>query len=73
MKTTGNEKAGAVEPMVKRKGYAVQSSKGHICINTEAMPAIFTHRKRAVEYRNELIQHIGKCKVVRVEILVFIV
>ena len=62
-----------VQPVVRRLGYAVLSLKGHICINTEAMPAIFTHKKRALGYRDELTPHIGKGKVVKVEISIFIV
>lgn len=62
-----------VQPVVRRFGYAVISLKGHICINGEAMPAIFTHRRKAVSYRNELIPHIGRGKVIRIEIIVSIV
>ena len=59
-----------VRRLVRRSGWAVYSGKGHVCINEEAMPAIFTHRTRAVECRDALIPHIGKCKVIRVEITV---
>ncbi len=62
-----------VQPIVGRFGYAVLSLKGHICINSEAQPAIFTHRKRAVSFRDKLTPHIGKGKIVRVEVDVFIV
>ncbi len=67
------EQSAAVEPIVKRRGYAVQSNKGFICVNGETMPAIFNLRDRAITYRDELEPHIGKGKVVKVEIQVFII
>jgi hypothetical protein len=60
------------EPLTVRSGWAVQSLKGHICINSESMPAVFMHRPMAVEFRNALIPHIGKGKVIPVEIAVYI-
>ena len=59
-----------VRRLVRRSGWAVWSRNGHVCINEESMPAIFTHRSRAIEFRDALIPHIGKCKVIRVEITV---
>ena len=57
--------------LARRVGWAVQSLKGHICINDESMPAIFTHRTDAVQFKKDLIPHIGKGKVIPVEIAVY--
>jgi hypothetical protein len=72
MKSKTRKAAGkaSLDPLVRRSGWAVYSAKGRVCINDECMPAIFTHRPRAVEFRDALVPHIGKCKVIRVEITV---
>ena len=72
MKSKTRKAAGKarLHPLVRRSGWAVWSKSGHVCINEEAMPSIFTHRKRAVEFRDALTPHIGKGKVIRVEITV---
>lgn len=57
--------------LARRVGWAVKSLKGHICINGESMPAIFMHRKDAVQFKKDLIPHIGKGKVIPVEIAVY--
>jgi hypothetical protein len=59
-----------VEPIVRRDGWAIWSKTGHVCVNAEGMPAVFFYRKQAVQFRDELIPHIGKGKVFRAVLVV---
>ena len=59
-----------MKELTRRNGWAVLSEKGHVCINADAMPAVFTHRKDSVVFRDELTPYIGKGKTIPVEIVV---
>lgn len=59
-----------MKQLTRRNGWAILSSKGFVCINAYSMPAIFTHRKDALIFRDDLIPHIGKGKTIPVEIVV---
>lgn len=60
----------SLKTIVRRHGWAIWSKTGHVCVNAEGMPAVFFRRKQAVQFRDELIPHIGKGKVFRAILVV---